>query len=80
MIFLWRGCVIFLTTVNTDTAVTTVLLLLLFLFFYFLSTFGKSNLTTDVVFSGQRFVILVMFLFYKKQVVLAGTAFRGQEY
>ena len=32
---------------------------------YFLSTFGKSNLThlkTDVMFSGQRFAILAMFL------------------
>ena len=34
------------------------------LFFYFLSTFGKRNLThltTDVLFSGQRFAILAMF-------------------
>jgi hypothetical protein len=32
--------------------------------FYFLSTFGKSkstHLTTDVMFSGQRFAILLMF-------------------
>ena len=34
------------------------------LFFYFLCTFGKSNLkhlTTNVIFSGQRFAILTMF-------------------
>ena len=37
----------------------------IFLYIYFLSTFGKSNLTyltIDVMFSGQRFVILALFL------------------
>ena len=37
------------------------LLSLLYLFFSSLITFGKSNLTTNVMFSGQRFAILTMF-------------------
>ena len=60
---------IFLTTATTVTAVTTVLLF----FFYFLITFGKkylTHLTTNVMFSGQRFAILARFFsctffFYK---------------
>ena len=51
LIFLWTGCGIFLTTV---TPVKQNLL----------STFGNSNfthLTTNVMFSGQRFAILAIF-------------------
>ena len=49
--FLWRGCVIFLTTVPTVKK-------------YLLNTFGNSNLTnlkTDVMFSRQHFAILAIF-------------------
>ena len=56
--FLWRGCMIVFTNVTTVTAVTPLKKK------YFRSTFGKNNmthLTTDVIFSGQRFAILVMF-------------------
>ena len=43
--------------------------------FYFslLSSFGKSNLThltTDVMYSGQRFAILAMFFFIDKSCIL----------
>ena len=47
----------FLTTVSSVTAVTTVKK-------YFLSTLGKinlTNMTTDVMFSGQGFAIVAMF-------------------
>ena len=43
-------------------------------FFYFLSTLGKCNLThltTDVMFSGQRFAILAMFPIKKTTFVSA---------
>ena len=42
-----RGCMIYLTTVTI-------------VFFYFLSTFGKGNLTTNVMFSGQCFAIIAI--------------------
>ena len=53
VIFLWRGCMIFLTTVTTVKKNI-----------FFLSTFVKGNLThlaNNVIFSGQRFAILAMF-------------------
>ena len=56
--FFVTGWVIFLTTVHTVTAVTTAKNILF-------STFGKRNLThvtTDMMFSGQRFAIVAMFL------------------
>ena len=51
-----------LTTVTAVTTITTANKHILFI--YFLRLFGKSNfthLTTDVMFSGQRFAILAMF-------------------
>ena len=54
---------IFLTTVPTVTAVTTIKKEKKV---YFLSTFRKSNLrhlTTNEMFSGQRFAILAMLRF-----------------
>ena len=59
--FLWRGCLICLTTVTTVAAVTTEFFCILL---YFLSTFGKRNLThltTDMIFSGLNFAIISMF-------------------
>ena len=53
---------IVITTVTTATVVTTVKQIKNQV--YFLSSFEKSNLTnltTDVMFSGQRFAILAMF-------------------
>ena len=52
IIFLWRGCMIFLTTVTTVKKN------------YLLSTFENSNLThltTDVMFSEHRFAFLAFF-------------------
>ena len=54
-----RGCVIYLTTFTTITTVNYQILKI-----YFLNFFGKSNLThltTELMFSGQRFAILTMF-------------------
>jgi hypothetical protein len=51
--------VIYLTTSTTITTVNKQIFKI-----YSLSFFGKSNLThltTDVIFSGQRFAILAMF-------------------
>ena len=59
----------FLTTVTTVTVVTTVI----FFIIYFLSTFELSNLTdltTDVMFSGQRFAILAMFTYSSPDSIL----------
>ena len=61
-----------LVTVVTVEIVTVVLLSVvnkkrekyIYIYIYFLSTFGQSNLTyltTDVMFSGQRFAILAIF-------------------
>ena len=68
MIFLCRGYMIFLTTVTTVKYI--------YVYIYFLSTFGKSNwtyLTTDVMFSGQRFAILAMFSLDVRQSYFAYT-------
>ena len=61
MIFLWRGCMIFLTTVSTVNIYTYIYI---YIYIYLLSNFGKSNLTyltTNIMFSRQCFAILAMF-------------------
>jgi hypothetical protein len=56
--------VVIVTVVIVTVVIVTVVIVTV-LNFYFLITFGKSNLThltTDVMFSGQRFAIFAMFL------------------